>query len=384
MSNTPLPFELHVNDDVLADLKARLTRVRWPDEVPDNRWKYGTDLPYLKSLVEYWRDGYDWRKHEAKLNSFTQYKVKLAGIDLHFISEQGKGPAPMPLLLSHGWPGSVHEFYKILPMLTDPARFGGDPADAFTVIAPSLPGYAFSFTPNQPRFGVEQIADVFAELMTGVLGFKRFGAQGGDWGGFITSRLGYAHPQSLIGIHVNLLSLRPETTPPENPTDEDRRYLEELAHWTKEETGYQAIQGTKPQTLAYALTDSPVGLAAWIVEKFYTWSDNRGDLDGYLGKDDMLTNIMFYWITGAIGSTFWPYYARYHGSWPVPDGARVGVPMGYAEFPKEIRKPPRRLAEKMYSDIRRWSKMPNGGHFAALEQPELLAHEVREFFRPLR
>jgi len=369
---------------VLADLKARLTRVRWPDEVPDNRWKYGTDLPYLRSLVEYWRDGYDWRKHEAKLNSFKQYKVKLAGIDLHFIREEGKGPAPMPLLLSHGWPGSVHEFYKILPMLTDPARFGGNPADAFTVIAPSLPGYAFSFAPNQARFGAEQIADVFAELMTGVLGFKRFGAQGGDWGGFITSRLGYAHPQSLIGIHVNLLSLRPDTTPPDNPTEEDRRYLEELAHWTKEETGYQAIQGTKPQTLAYALTDSPVGLAAWIVEKFHTWSDNRGDLDGYLGKDDVLTNIMFYWITGAIGSTFWPYYARYHGSWPVPDGARIGVPMGYAEFPKEIRKPPRRLAEKMYSDIRRWSKMPKGGHFAALEQPELLASEVREFFRPLR
>jgi microsomal epoxide hydrolase len=384
MTTEPIPFQLHVGDDVLSDLKARLTRVRWPDEVPDNRWKYGTDLPYLKSLVEYWRDGYDWRKHEAKLNAFKQYKVKLAGIDVHFIREEGKGPAPMPLLLSHGWPGSVHEFHKILPMLTDPARFGGDPADAFTVIAPSLPGYAFSFTPHQPRFGAEQIADVFAELMTGVLGYKRFGAQGGDWGGFITSRLGYAHPSSLIGIHVNLLSLRPDPTPPENPTEEDRRYLEELAHWTKEETGYQAIQGTKPQTLAYALTDSPMGLAAWIVEKFYAWSDHRGDLDGYLGKDDILTNIMFYWITGAIGSTFWPYYARYHGSWPVPDGARVGVPMGYAEFPKEIRKPPRRLAEKMYSDIRRWSKMPKGGHFAALEQPELLAQEVREFFRPLR
>ena len=220
--------------------------------------------------------------------------------------------------------------------------------------------------------------------MTEVLGYKRFGAQGGDWGGFITSRLGYAHPEPLIGIHLNLLSLRPDTVPPPNPTEKERRYLEELAHWTKEETGYQWIQATKPQTLAYALTDSPVGLAAWIVEKFHTWSDHRGDLDGYLGKDDMLTNIMFYWVTGAIGSSFWPYYARYHGQWPVPDGQRVGVPMGYAEFPKEIRKPPRSLAEKMYTDIRRWTKMPKGGHFAALEQPELLAREVREFFRPLR
>ena len=290
----------------------------------------------------------------------------------------------MPLLLSHGWPGSVHEFHKILPMLTDPARFGGDPADAFTVIAPSLPGYTFSFTPNQPRFSVEQIADVFAELMTDVLGFKRFAAQGGDWGAFVTSRIGYAYPERLAGIHINLLSLRRDTAIPENASAEEKRYFEERAYWMKEEVGYTWIQGTKPQTLAYGLTDSPVGLAAWIVEKFHTWSDNKGDLDGYLGRDEMLTNIMLYWVTGAIGSSFWPYYARMHGPWPIPDGATIKVPMGYAEFPKEILRPPRSLAEKMYSDIRRWSKMPKGGHFAALEQPELLAKEVREFFRPLR
>ena len=378
------PFSLHVGDDVLADLKTRLTRVRWPDEVPQNHWKYGADLPYLQSLIGYWSDGYEWRKHEAKLNGFKQYKVKLAGIDVHFIREEGKGPKPMPLLISHGWPGSVHEFHRIIPMLTDPARFGGDPADAFTVIAPSLPGYTFSFTPNQARFSVEQIADVFAELMTDVLGFKRFAAQGGDWGGFVTSRLGYAYPERLAGIHINLLSLRRDTALPGNPTEDERRYFEERAHWMKEEVGYTWIQGTKPQTLAYALTDSPVGLAAWIVEKFHTWSDHGGDLDGYLGRDEILTNIMLYWVTGAIGSSFWPYYARMHGPWPIPDGARIGVPMGYAEFPKEILRPPRSLAEKMYSDIRRWSKMPKGGHFAALEQPELLAHEVHEFFRPLR
>jgi microsomal epoxide hydrolase len=384
MADKPTPFSLHVGDDVLADLKSRLTRVRWPDEVPDNHWKYGTDLPYLQSLVDYWRDGYEWRKHEARLNAFKQYKVKLAGIDVHFIREEGKGPKPMPLLISHGWPGSVHEFHKIIPMLTDPARFRGDPADAFTVIAPSLPGYTFSFTPNQPRFSIEQIAEVFAELMTDVLGFKRFAAQGGDWGGFVTSRLGYAYPERLAGIHINLLSLRRDTALPENPAEDEKRYFEERAHWMKEEVGYTWIQGTKPQTLAYGLTDSPVGLAAWIVEKFHTWSDHRGNLDGYLGRDDMLTNIMFYWVTGAIGSSFWPYYARMHGPWPIPDGARIGVPMGYAEFPKEILRPPRSFAEKMYSDIRRWSKMPKGGHFAALEQPELLAHEIREFFRPLR
>jgi pimeloyl-ACP methyl ester carboxylesterase len=384
MAAKPTPFSLHVGDDVLTDLKSRLARVRWPDEVPDNHWKYGTDLPYLKGLVAYWSDQYDWRKHEAELNRFRQFKVKLKRIDLHFIREEGKGPKPLPLLLSHGWPGSVHEFHKIIPMLTDPARFGGDPADAFTVIAPSLPGYTFSFTPNQQRFSIEQIADVFAELMTDVLGYQRYAAQGGDWGGFVTSRLGYAYPERLAGIHINLLSLRRDTAPPQHPSAEEQRYFAERAHWMKEEVGYTWIQGTKPQTLAYGLSDSPVGLAAWIIEKFHTWSDHGGDLDGYFGRDDLLTNIMLYWITGAIGSSFWPYYARMHGPWPIPDGARISVPMGYAEFPKEILRPPRSLAENMYSDIRRWSKMPKGGHFAALEQPELLAQEIREFFRPLR
>lgn len=384
MAAQPAPFTLRVHDDVLADLKDRLARVRWPDEVPGNAWRFGTDLPYLKSLVDYWRDRYDWREHEARLNDFQQYKVELAGIDVHYIRADGKGPQPMPLLLSHGWPGSVHEFHKIIPMLTDPARFGGDPADAFTVIAPSLPGYTFSFTPDQPRFSVEQIADVFAELMTDVLGYGRFAAQGGDWGGFITSRLGYVYPERLAGIHLNLLSLRRDTAPPAAPTPAERTYFDERAHWLKEEVGYTWIQGTKPQTLAYGLSDSPVGLAAWIVEKFHTWSDHRGDLDGTISRDEMLTNIMLYWVTGAIGSSFWPYYARMHGPWPIPEGARIDVPMGYAEFPKEILRPPRSLAETMYSDIRRWSTMPKGGHFAALEQPQLLAHEIREFFRPLR
>ncbi len=383
MSTAPTPFKLHVSDEQLADLKQRLSRVRWPDEVSGDPWKVGADLAYMKTLTDYWRDKYDWRKHEAAINSFDHYKVKVSDVDVHYIRAEGKGPKPMPLLLSHGWPGSVHEFHKIIPMLTDPARFGGNAADAFTVIAPSLPGYTFSHTPGA-RFSVEQIADLFAELMTGVLGFKRFAAQGGDWGGFVTSRLAYSYPDRLAGIHINLLSLRRDTALPEKPTDDEKRYFEERAHWMKEEVGYTWIQGTKPQTLAYALTDSPVGLASWIVEKFHTWSDHKGDLDGYLGKDAMLTNIMLYWVTGAIGSSFWPYYARMHGTWPIPDGAVIKVPMGYAEFPKEILRPPRSLAEKMYGDIRRWTKMPKGGHFAALEQPELLAHEVREFFRPLR
>ncbi|HMH49755.1 MAG TPA: alpha/beta fold hydrolase [Candidatus Acidoferrum sp.] len=379
----PAPFTIAVPDSVLADLRERLARVRWPDEAPDAGWRYGTDLAYMKALVAYWRDGYDWRKNEAALNRFRQFTAPVAGIDVHFIHEPGVGPDPMPLLISHGWPGSVLEFHKIIPMLTDPARFGGDPADAFTVVAPSLPGYGFSFRPNQPRFGVSEIADAFAALMTDVLGYARFGAQGGDWGAFITARLGYAHAAKLTGIHVNLLTLRRDLRPPANPTEEERRYLEDLGRWLRDETGYQWIQGTKPQTLAYGLTDSPVGLAAWIVEKFRTWSDCGGNVERRFTKDEILTNVMLYWVTGAIGSSFWPYYARYHADWPIPDGARVEVPMGYAAFPHEIVRPPRAWAERVF-DVRRWTAMAAGGHFAALEEPEALAAEVRAFFRPLR
>lgn len=380
----PVPFEVRVDDAVLQDLAQRLERTRWPDEVPDNRWQYGTDLGYLRSLVDYWRNGYDWRKHESTLNRFRQFKVKLSGIDVHYIHEQGKGPKPMPLLLSHGWPGSVFEFHKLIPMLTDPAAHGGDAADAFTVVAPSLPGYTFSFAPNQERFSLQKIADTFAELMGNVLGYKKFAAQGGDWGAFVTSRLGYAHAEKLHGIHVNLLAVRRDPKMLENPTPEEQKFIGELNTFLKEETGYQWIQGTRPQTLAYGLTDSPVGLAAWLVEKFQRWTDCDGNPENALTRDEMLTDIMLYWVTGAIGSSFWPYYARMHGPWPIPDGEQIKVPMGYIEFPKEILRPPRSLAEKMYGNIQRWTTADRGGHFAALEQPEFLAREIREFFRPMR
>lgn len=380
---TPRPFRVHVPDAVLADLRDRLARVRWPDEAPGPAWSYGTSLGYMKELVAYWRDTYDWRTHEARLNELRQFTAPVAGITLHFIHEEGCGPNPLPLLLSHGWPGSVWEFHTIIPMLTDPARFGGDPTDSFTVIAPSLPGYGFSFAPGQPRFGVAEIADAFAALMTDVLGYRRFAAQGGDWGGFVTSRLGAAYPDRLVGIHVNLLALRRDLARPANPTPEEQQYLDELAHWLREETGYQWIQGTKPQTLAYALTDSPVGLAAWIVEKFRTWSDCGGDVERRFSKDVLLTNIMIYWVTGAINASFWPYYARYHQPWPIGDGQRIEVPTAYAAFPREIVRPPRSWAERMYN-IRRWTVMPAGGHFAALEEPDALAADVRAFFRDLR
>ena len=382
---TPSPFTLQIEGHVLDDLRDRLARTRWPDEPADQQpWLTGTSVGYMKDLVEHWRTGFDWRAQEAELNRFRQFTVPLAGIDVHFIHEQGSGPEPLPLLLSHGWPGSVFEFRRLIPMLTDPARFGADPDDAFTVVAPSLPGYTLSFRPGQPRFGVEEIADVFAQLMTGVLGYSRFGAQGGDWGSFITSRLGYRYAERVVGIHLNMLAVRREPSLLLNPSEEESRFLGELNHFLKDETGYQWIQGTRPQTLAFGLTDSPAGLAAWIVEKFRSWTDNDGDPASAVARDEMLANITLYWATGAIGSSFWPYHARMHRPWPVPPGATVDVPMGYAEFPREILRPPRSVAARMYSDIRRWTKQRKGGHFAAMEQPEVLAHEIREFFRPLR
>ena len=377
------PFTIAVADDVLADLKVRLARVRWPDEAPGPAWAYGTSLEYMKELVAYWRDKYDWRAAEARLNERRHFTAPVGDIDVHFIHEQGVGPRPFPLLLSHGWPGSIVEFEELIPRLTDPARFGGRAEDAFTVVAPSLPGYTFSFRPHQPRFSVAEIADVFATLMTDVLGYRRFAAQGGDWGAFVTSVLGLKYPDRLAGIHVNLLAVKRDVTAPANPDADERRYLEQLRQWQREGTGYQWIQGTRPQTLAFGLTDSPVGLAAWIVEKFRAWSDCDGDVERCFTKDVLLTNVMLYWVTGAINSSFWPYYARMHEPWPIPDGRRIEVPTGYAAFPHEILSPPRAWAERSYN-IQRWTPMARGGHFAALEQPAALADDIREFFRPLR
>jgi pimeloyl-ACP methyl ester carboxylesterase len=384
MTITPSPFALHVLEADLADLRERLARTRFPDQAPGDAWAYGTDVAYLRQLTEYWRNDFDWRAEEAALNAFPQFRVPLDGVDLHYLHVPGVGPNPMPLLLLHGWPGSVFEFLDIIPRLTDPRRFGGDARDAFTVVAPSLPGYGLSFQPGQKRFGVPEIADCVATLMHDVLGYTKFGAQGGDWGSAVCTRLGSEHAQRMIGIHVNLMAAARDPSAFPNPNEEERRYLGELAQWTREETGYQWIQGTRPQTLAFGLTDSPAGLAAWIVEKFRAWSDCAGVIENAISRDRMLADISLYWFTGAIGSSFWPYYARLHDSPTLPVGTRIRVPTGYAEFPREIVKPPRSAAARIFTDIRRWSVMPKGGHFAALEQPELLADEVRAFFRELR
>lgn len=380
----PRPFTIAVDDGILLDLKRRLDTTRWPDEIPGSDWAFGTDLQYLKRLVDYWRSDYDWRSEETSLNRHRQFTVPIDDVDLHFIHERGEGSAPLPLLLTHGWPGSIVEFHELIPLLTHPSAHGGEVRDAFTVVAPSIPGYGLSFRPNQRRFGLCEIADTFQRLMADVLGYRRFVAHGHDWGAFVSTRLGYAYPESLAGIHITLLAIPRARVPDRSPSAEEKRFYEQLDHWLKEESGYSWIMGTKPQTLAYALTDSPVGLAAWIIEKFRTWSDCKGDLEARFSRDVLLTNIMLYWITGAIGSSFWPYYARLHEPWIVPPGERVMVATGYAEYPREILTPPRSLAELTYSNITRWTRMPSGGHFPALEAPHQLAEEIRAFFRPLR
>ncbi|HEX7053150.1 MAG TPA: epoxide hydrolase [Burkholderiales bacterium] len=353
------PLRLAIDERQLDDLRARLARTRFPDEPPLAPWSTGTSLAYMRELVPYWQERFRWRDWEARLNAFAQYRVPLGGIELHFLHRPSRDPDAIPLLLLHGWPGSVVEFLELIPLL----------GPGFSVVAPSLPGFTLSFRPGQPRFGVEEMADLLAELMQR-LGYPRFAVQGGDWGAFIASRLAATRPQQVLGIHLNLLAVRRDAKRPAESAEE-AAYRERLAVWLKEETGYQWIQGTRPQTLAYALSDSPAGLAAWIAEKFRAWSD------GPVDRDAMLANISLYWFTGAIGSSFWPYYARHHRGWPFE---AVDVRTGYAQFPKEILRPPRSLAGRMYRRLERWTVMARGGHFAALEEPQALAAEIRAFF----
>jgi pimeloyl-ACP methyl ester carboxylesterase len=379
------PFRIAVPDAVLADLRERLARTRFPDEIPGSGWTYGTDLAYLRELVAYWRERYDWRAEEARLNGFRQLRARVGDLRIHLIHERGVGPAPLPLLVTHGWPGSVAEFTEIIGPLTDPARHGGDPADAFDVVAPSMPGYGFSDHPTTPGMDPERIAALWAELMTG-LGYPRFAAQGGDWGAMVTTYLGVRHAERLVGIHLNMVIALPDdmqNPPLEGVTQEEMVGLMEAQRFLHEETGYQRIQGTKPQTLAYALNDSPAGLAAWIVEKFRTWSDCDGDVERRFTKDRLLTNVMLYWVPETANSSCRLYYEAIHADKFPPRGLRVDVPTGCAIFPRELVKPPRVWAEKAF-DVQRWTVMPSGGHFAAMEEPAALVEDVRAFFRPLR
>ena len=377
-------FRIAASDAALADLRERLVRTRLPDEIPGSGWTYGTNLAYMRELVAYWRDRYDWRAAEAALNCFPQFRARVGGLGIHFIHRRGVGPKPLPLVITHGWPGSIAEFVAIIEPLADPASHGGTAADAFDVIAPSMPGYGFSDHPLEPGMDPARIAALWAELMAG-LGYERFAAQGGDWGAMVTCYLGAKYAERVVGIHLNMVPARParEERSTEGLSAEELADLAEARRFMQEETGYQKIQGTKPQTLAYALNDSPAGLAAWIVEKFRTWSDCGGDVETRFTKDQLLTNVMLYWLPQTANSSCRLYYEAVHSDQFPPTGLRVDVPTGCAIFPKELFRPPRRWVERVFN-VQRWTRMPSGGHFAAMEEPRALVEDIRTFFRPLR
>lgn len=381
------PFVIDVPDAALDDLRARLAVSRLPDQLAGVSWEYGADLAWIEELLAYWRDGFDWRRQEAMLNRFDQFVAAVDGLELHFIHQRSENPDAMPLLIVHGWPGSVSEFHKIIGPLTDPEAFGGGAGDAFHVIAPSLPGFGFSGIPEEPGWHPEKIALVLAELMER-LGYERYGIAGGDWGSIINRHIANHHPRRLIGMHSNMLLAREPDDPAARArvTEAEAALRDARRDYMRGETGYQQIQGTKPQTLGYALNDSPAGLAAWIVEKFHGWTDMPqgadGDLDDHFDKDELLTNVSIYWFTRTITSSMRIYYESGRAR-PIKPMGYIDVPTGAAVFPAELYITPRAWAEAAY-DIRHWTVMPRGGHFAALEQPGLYVEDLRTFFRLAR
>jgi pimeloyl-ACP methyl ester carboxylesterase len=372
-------FRIDVPDSVLADLRQRLARTRWAEPLPGEPWERGASLQYVKELCEYWQTEYDWRKHEAALNAYPQFICNVDGVDIHFWHMRSKVPSALPLVLVHGWPGSIFEFHHLIGPLTDPAAHGGDPADAFDVVIPALPGYGFSGKPTEPGWGPERTARAFDALMSGELGYTRYGTQGGDWGSFVTSLMAANHAEHVAGSHLNMLFATP--TPEQAQLPEAKHYLEAAAAFQRDETGYSLTHSTKPMSLGIAQSDSPAGIAAWIVEKFRTWSDCDGDIERVFTRDQLLTNIMFYWAPNSIASAANMYYEarkeRGRG-WP-----EIRVPVGVAMFPKELARCPRTWAESRLN-ITHWTEMPRGGHFAAMEQPALLLDDVRSFFRTIR
>ncbi|NUU23926.1 MAG: epoxide hydrolase [Streptomycetaceae bacterium] len=370
-------FRIAVPDAVLADLRERLARTRWPEPVPGTGWDAGTDTDYLRDLCAYWEKEYDWRRHEAELNAYPQFLTEIDGQPIHFLHARSTDPHALPLIVSHGWPGSVAEFLKIIGPLTEPGP------DAFHVVCPSLPGYGWSSPVREPGWGPTRIAHAFAELMAR-LGYDRYGAQGGDWGSMVSTELARAYPERLAGLHLNLIIAGPG--PDDDPadfTEAERASLARMKELGRDEAGYLRQQATKPYTLGHGLVDSPAGLASWIVEKFRGWSDCGGDVEASYTRDELLTNITLYWVTATAHSAARIYYENARAAGSVR-GGRVEVPTGYAYFPGEkLSTPSRRWAERRFA-IAHWTDMPSGGHFAAMEQPELLAEDVRAFFRPLR
>jgi pimeloyl-ACP methyl ester carboxylesterase len=373
------PFKIEIAQSVLDDLQRRLKQTRWTDEPNDAGWNYGTNPKYLRELVDYWQNRYDWRKQEAELNKFEHFKTHIDGIDIHFIHVRGKGPNPKPLLLTHGWPDSFYRFYKVIPMLTDPARHGGDPSKSFDVIVPSIPGFGFS---GHVALSHDDTADLWAKLMTDVLGYKTFVAAGGDMGTGITKSLANKYPQLVKAIHLTDVGYPNGTEDWSTMSPAEQEFGQVIMRWWYTEGAYNMVQSTKPQTLGYGLNDSPVGLASWILEKFNTWSDNRGNIENSFTKDELLTNIMIYWVTETINSSIRTYLetgrASYSETGAPKPVQRVEVPTAVATFPGEAPLP-REWADRM-ANVKRFTKMPKGGHFAALEEPEAWVEDIRASF----
>ena len=380
------PFVISVPDATLMDLRERLARTRWPEELDNESWQYGTNLAYLKELVAYWQTQYDWRHHEQAINVFHHYRVTIDGQPIHFIHEPGRGPKPMPLILTHGWPWTFWDFHKVIRPLTDPAAFGGDPHDAFDVVVPSLPGFGFSTPLTKTGIAIREVSNRWVVLMREVLGYDRFAAQGGDIGALVSTDLGHAYSRYLIGVHLNLAIPLTMELPPESDYEADEKHkFVSTQRFFAEGRGYAAMQGTRPQTAAYGLTDSPAGLCAWILDKRRAWSDCAGDVEHRFSKDELLTTMTLYWVTGTIGTSFRSYYERRVHPWPPVHQRQpvVEAPTAVAVFPGDVVLMPRRWAERYYN-LQRWTVMPQGGHFAPMEEPERLVDDVRTFFRSLR
>jgi pimeloyl-ACP methyl ester carboxylesterase len=389
LPNAVPSFTVAIPQATIDDLHDRLARTRWTSHVEGSGWNYGTDLDYLRELTEYWRRQYDWRKQETALNQFDHFKTEINGIGIHFIHERGKVANSFPLILTHGYPDSFHRFTKVIPMLTDPESFGGRAEDAFDVVVPDLPGYGFSDKPTKGGT-LFHVNDLWARLMTETLGYRKFGAHGGDWGSTVTEQLARSHSDSVVAIHLTDVPFGHLFQKPDDPTPAERTFFEKNEEWLQKEGAYALIQSTKPYSLAEALNDSPVGLAAWLLEKFRSWSDCDGQIELRFTKDELLTHIMIYWATESIGPSFLPYYDYANATtltWTKQSIKKfIGsskVPTALARFPKDISHPPREWAERFFN-VQRWTEMPRGGHFAAMEEPALLAEDIRAFFRPLR
>jgi len=391
-------IQLTIPEGILPDLKRRLKNTKWPDEIAGAGWDFGTNTAYLKKLVDYWQYTYDWKKQETALNKFSHYRTEIADMSIHFIHERGKGPNPLPIILTHGYPDSFTRFLKIIPMLTDPEAYGGNPDDAFDVVVPSIPGFGFSGEPTKAG-SIFQIDNLWADLMKSVLGYQRFAAHGGDWGAIITEHLARNHAELLVGIHLTEVPFTHAFQQPDDLSPAEQKYLAANKKWQEEEGAYAMIQSSRLQTLSTGLNDSPAGLAAWIIEKFQSMSDCDCDLEKCFTKDELITNIMIYWATGTVSTSMLPYYdimnagaftwigeklKEWSGSTKVPASfCFFGNDYNHRFFAKDNSYAPKEWAERFFN-VQHWTHQPRGGHFAAMEQPELLADDIRSFFRPLR